>query len=425
MKTERGQILVGVIVVMVVLAVIIPAMVLYVQNEARWSMKQQRNMSAFELADAAIDRGFRKISGSTTTWGDLQNGIVPVGYNFDTAYADLGSGTYAVSITSGPQSQQATIIGVGRDGGKKEVRAIKAVYANSPLSNTAVRAGSGVTIDGTNTTVHWGAIISGKSITDPKPFPQKWSAGAVNGSPNDGFNCDKPNCWEWHSYQTQLPPAPKFDLPAYELQAKIDGSSFPVSQEWPGPPCKSDDTSCDTGKTYYINGDLDVKSAGIYIRGNLIITGNLNLPNGRSGQGAPTVPLPTKAWLQYGNAWSQYASPTCGGATWSDPSAPASFPGLNSSYLSNPAINVNFSSCGTGKVVVNGFTYVGGNLTQGGGGGQSVFVGAIYVKGTVNITTNNLYIYYTEAAGASIKTTSIILSRQSWQDLPSQGWPVP
>ena len=72
MRKDKGQVLVGVIVFLLVLAVIVPAMVLYVQNEARWSVKQQQNTNAFQLAEAAIDIGYQKVTESTSTWASIQ-----------------------------------------------------------------------------------------------------------------------------------------------------------------------------------------------------------------------------------------------------------------------------------------------------------------------------------------------------------------
>ena len=77
MKRENGQVLVGVILIMLILAVLVPVMVLYTQNEAKWSVKQTQNMAAFQLAEGGIDRGYRKVSESTTTWAALMAGTIP------------------------------------------------------------------------------------------------------------------------------------------------------------------------------------------------------------------------------------------------------------------------------------------------------------------------------------------------------------
>lgn len=414
---RRGQILIGVIVVMIILAIIIPAMVLYIQNEARWSVKQQQNMTAFQLAEAGVDRGYRKISESTTTWADGQAGVFPSGYAFNTSYSDLSGGCYAISISSGPEAEQVTIIAVSSESKKKEGRAISAVYANSPMGETAVRGQASVAVSGSNTQVHWGAIVTPQSLTvNGRTSPQMFSAGSIDLDTNSSTppNCDQPNCWQWHSYETNIPATPDIDLGFYESSATTTSTYYNGNQSWGGGGCSAicnTTTACATGNVYYVNGNLTVCSSGIYVKGALIVTGNLILPNGLAGLATISAKLPRKAWMQYGNNWATYQP-------W-DTGEPATFPGLNSSYLSDPAITVSLD-----KVIVEGFLYVGGNLTQGSGGGQEKVLGAAYVVGTTTVGANNFYIYYTEEAGAQIKTTNIILSRLAWKDLPGRAWPV-
>ena len=422
MRTQRGQILVGVIVLLLVLAILVPAMVVYVQNEARWSTKQQQNTNAFQLAEAAVDRGYQKVTESTSTWASIQGGTPSTGYNFDIAYTDLPGGSYAISITSGPGSRAVTIIGVGRDKYQKETRALQVVYANSPMSGSAIRAGSGVAITGSNVQVEFGSTIANAAIaTNSRNHPQFYSAAAVTPQDSNGSALPNTDSVQWWSYYSNLPPTPYIDFDFYKSSAQATGTYYATTQTW-GATC-GNATSCNTGKTYYIDGDLNVSSPGIFVGGTLIVRGNLNLPNGRSGQGAPTFPLPPTAWKQYGNDWSYYTGggPACS-ISWNDTTSgrPATFPGLNSSYLSDSSITVSISDS---KALVNGFLYVGGNLTAGGGAGQTKIVGAAYVVGSVTLGSNNICVFYTDAAGGNITTTRLILTRQSWQD-STRGWPT-
>ncbi len=421
MRRDRGQILVGVIVLLLILSVLVPTMVLYVQNEARWSAKQQQNTNAFQLAEAAADRGYQKVTESTATWTSIQAGTQLSGYHLDTSYSDLPGGSYAISITSGPGIQSVTIIGVGRDKYKKEVRALKVVYANSPMSGSAIRSGSGVTISGSNVQVEFGSVVSNTAIaTSSRNHPQFYSADDVTPQDSNGSLLPNTDSVQWWSYDTNLPPTPYIDFDFYKSSAQATGTYYSTAQTW-GPTC-GNGSSCNTGNTYYIDGDLNVNPPGIFVGGTLIVRGNLNLPPGRGGQGAPTFPLPQSAWKQYGNAWSFYTGggPACT-ISWNDSTVgrPSTFPGLNSSYLSDPSITVSISDS---KALVNGFLYVGGNLTAGGGAGQTKIVGAAYVVGSVTLGSNNICVFYTDAAGRNIVTTHIILSRQSWQDSP-QPWP--
>lgn len=422
MKKRKGQLLVGAILLVAILAIIIPVMVMYIQNEAKWSVKQGQNSNAFQLAEAALDRGYQKLVESTQSWVAVQAGQALSGMSLDYSFTDLAGGSYAISITSGPGLHEATIIGIGRDKHNKEVRALKAVYSNAEASNNAIRALQGVTLSGSNEQVEWGSVMApGPIDTNGRNHPQFRSASSI--IPQDTsaapLNTDSV---QWWSFSDDIPPASSIDLGAYHSSAVVTNTHYAATQNWPGGDCGGA-TTCNTGKTYYIHGDLNVASPGIYVEGNLIITGNLNLPNGRSGQGSPTVKLPPAAWKQYGNDWAYYLAggPACSEG-WNDTTAgrPATFPGLSSSYLSDASITKTFTS---GKVIVNGFLYVGGNINTAGGGGQSIFVGSAYVVGSVTSTSNNVCFFYTDEAASQILTTNVSLARQSWQDTITP-WPA-
>lgn len=426
MKKRKGQLLLGVMALLVVLAIIIPSMVKYIQNESRWSVKQAQNTNAFQLAESAVDRAYQKIVESTTTWNAVKNGQALAGYNFDTAYSDMAGGTYTISVTSGPQLQQATIIAVGRDKFKKETRALKVVYGNAGISNTAMRSLQGITLSGSNEQIEWGCVMAPQSIaTNSRNHPQFYSASSINPQDMSAAPANTDSV-QWWSFYEKIPASSTMDLEFYRSSATGDGTYYAVTQTWgggAGAAICTTTTACNKGKTYYINGDLNITSNGIYVEGNLIITGNLNLPNGRSGVGSPTVKFPRSAWKQYGNDWDYYKAggPACS-ESWNDSTAgrPVNFPGLNSSYLSDESITKTFTS---GKVLINGFIYVGGNITSGGGGGQSVFVGAAYVVGSVSFTSNNNCFFYTDEAASQIITTDVNLTRQSWLDSTAK-WPT-
>lgn len=455
LKNESGVLLVGVIVMMIVLAIIIPAMVSYVQNESRWTIKESRNVLAFQLAEAAIDRAFRKVSESTMTWKGIQDASFPAGYMFNQSYTDVGvsGGSYTIGLSSGPEKNEVTIIGIGRyilNKSTAEVRAIKAIFINAPLGDIAIRSNSTVSLTGTNAIVHWGAVISPKAITQSLSqgtfgkYPQYYSASSVSMDPKGASgqpNCDYPKCHQWWSYKKDIPADPGIDTADYLDDANVvnagcpSGGSpaaspagscyFPGSQTWGAnnTPCSSMTGlyDCDNDRTIYIEGNLTV-TAGIYIKGNLIVTGSVNLPNGLAGLGDNIdATLPRKAWMQYGNAWDdiyKLAKDDDSPAVYWDTERPDAFPGISSDHM-GPANRV----LKLDKVMVNGFFYVGSNLTQGSGGGDEKILGAMYVGGTVNVETNNFSVYYQEAAGEAIKTTQILLSRKSWLDLHNRPWP--
>ena len=416
MKKREGQLLMGAIILVAVLAIILPVLVMYVQNETKWSVKQGQNTNAFQLAEGALERGYQKVIESTQTWAAVQTGQALTGMSLNSSFTDLAGGSYAISVTSGPNLGEVTIIGVGRDKMNKETRALKAVYANSLMSDVSIAAAKGVTMNGNNIEVEWGAISSPRAISIlTKSHPSYWSAAGIDKDIDGpgGNNCDSPNCWWWHSYYTALPPMPAISFSDYKSSAIAAGND-PCGHAYYQPGNWS--TNCDSlnGKTYYIEGNwTEFKSA---IKGNIIVMGNFTFKNGNSQNtgGSYNATVPPEAWKQYCNDWSYYRTnfdPTLPVAT------PACFGNIDTSYRPSLVKSVN--------PAIHGFVYVGGDLTlPNGGGSDDLLHGAIVVNGNADINSNShCKVYYDPDIAAAIITTNVNLVRQSWQDTTTS-WPA-
>jgi hypothetical protein len=418
---RRGQILPGAIAMLVILAIMVPAIILWVQRENVFASKQSRNTTAFHLAEAGAEKAYLYISMSTTTWVAIQAGTAQTDYKFDKRYTDIEGGDYTISITSGPLTQQATIITIGRDKYGRESRALRVVYSNSILGDTAIFAGQGVQIGG-GVDVEWGAVLSPYTIdANSKNHPQFWSASQITTKDTSANppNCDSPSCCQWHSYQANLPSPPAIDFDFYRTSAAATsgcpthaGATTAVpagSCYYPGSVTNWDDTTA--GKTIFVEGDLTVKSNGMFHTGTMIVMGNVNLPNGVWGTGNVTMSVPTKAWKQYCNDWTFYHD--------NYDSTLAAFPGLTSAYAPTGLTKAST------KVAVNGFLYVGGNFNNGGGGGgNSDIYGVLYAVGTTTMTAASpVTFYYNGNATTNLVTTNVSLTRTSWQD-EVRGWPA-
>lgn len=403
---------------LVILAIMVPAIVLWVQRETVFASKQSMSTVAFHLAEAGAEKAYLYVSLSTVTWNAIQAGTAQTDYKFDKKFTDIEGGSYAISITSGPGTQQVTIITIGRDKYGKESRGIKVIYSNTIMGDTAIFAGQGVQISG-GTNVHWGAVMSPSNIdATGRNFPQFWSASQITGKDTSANppNCDSPGCCQWHSFQATLPTPPSLDFDFYRTSAAATagcpaggtpaGSCYYASSvaNW---------SNTTTGKTIFIEGDLSVKSPGMFHTGTLIVMGNVNLPNGVWGNGTVAMSMPSKAWKQYCNSWATYTGYGIDGT------APAAFPGLSSTYQSGAA------TLTSKKVAVNGFLYVNGNFNNGGGGGgNSDIYGVLYAIGTSTISAaSGVDFYYNGNATSNLVTTNVSLTRYSWQDY-SVGWPA-
>ena len=419
---SRGQVLPAVVGALMILVILVPVMVTFTQNEAKWSQKQASDTIAFHMAEAGTEKAYLYLTQSTSTWNNLMLGNAPTNYKFDRSFTDLTGGTYAISITSGPDSQTATVIAVGRDERNRATRAIKVVYANSLYGATAIYAGRGAQIGG-GVNVEWGAVMSPYTIdADSRMHPQFWSASQIttkDTSPNPP-NCDGPNCCQWHSYQTNLPPQPTIDFDFYRSSAALHtgcpaGGTPANSCYYAGSVVNWNPTL--SGKTIFVEGDLTIKSPGMDIDGNMVVMGNLNLPNGVWGRGSRTMSMPTDAWKQYCNDWAFYR------ATY-DTAAPATFPGINTTTYSSPSACSPIGGCQSSKIAVSGLLYVGGNFNNGGGGGgNSDIYGVLYAVGSATQTASSGVTFYFNAGAASqVQSTNVTLTRVSWQDVLT-GWP--
>ena len=434
-KNRKGQVLVVVLMVLTVLSILVPVMVMFVQQEAKWSTRQTNTTVAFHQAEAGTEKALLAMTISTATWVSIQkctfgggNPCSPSGFSFDQVYSDIGGGSYAVYITSGPSSEQATIYSVGRDFKKGEVRSLKVIYSNAPLGNVAIYAGNGILVSG-GVTVEWGAIITPVSIdfgTTMPTYPQAYSAGAIAPAASAlPPRCDSPNCVQWHSYYPNIPPSPAIDLTTYKSSAQATSTYYSGNQTWENAtanpanqyvnPYNTVPYTSTAGYTTYIDGNLYVNSSDkmTNYKGTLIVMGTFSTANGSWGDGCATMVLPQKAWMQYGNNWAHY--------DFNDATKPASFPGVNSSYLSPSGTT--YTNCPPNKTALSGFMYVQGDFVTGGGGGSTDVYGSLYVVGTSSATSNSgVTVYYNDGAVNDLQTTQVLLSRTWWQDVVMQ-WP--
>ncbi len=227
LKTRRGFLLPAVILLLMLLLVIVPAMVKWVQDDTKISVKDQASSTAFNLAESAVDRGYWKVKSSTSTYALVAAGEGLPGYRFDAVYGDLPGGTYRVYVASGPSTDQVTIIGEGRNARGTETRSIKAVYTNTSILG-AIIAGGMLSATGSSV-VHWGPIMAMNDITVSGSalnthYPRKLSKQTVKPLDPTG-NTNPPNTdnLEWWS-DYDVPELPQFDFSTMRASAAATGT---------------------------------------------------------------------------------------------------------------------------------------------------------------------------------------------------------
>jgi len=253
MKKRDGFLLVGVMLLFLFLLIIVPVMLKWVQDDTKISVKDQKSSRAFNLAEAAVDRGYWKVKSSVDTFNTIMAGTDIGGYHFDATYADVSGGTYRIDISSGPNESQVTITGEGRDTDSKETRAIQAVYTNTSVP-APVLSGGQMNANSASSINHWGPMMSKGDIilvTGYPHYPRKLSQQTVKPLDTTGdTNPPNTDSLEWWS-NYNVPDLPIFDFTTMRSSAAQSGTlnCQDVSRTCTGTACNN--------HTIYGNASLD------------------------------------------------------------------------------------------------------------------------------------------------------------------------
>lgn len=456
---RNGQVLVGVLLAMLLLMLIIPASVYWVQQEARIAVKDRKSTSAFNLAEAAIERGMWKLKSTTSTWADAVDGVVIPGYSFDATYDDIPGGTYRIRFLQSAGGM-VEVRGEGRDEQGKETRALRVVFANQSLPGPMLT--QGILQHTGSFEAHWGPVlaqnnivISGNAATEY--FPRKYSKQVVQGTvgqPRDTNGLNPPNTdnveW-WSDYD--VPDLPMLDFATMRASAAATGTlnyynGSVTSHTYAGYPvgthtCKVAGTAANhpaphnlhfsdsnhhplskDGLIWYWDGDLVLTGGpplgghSIGLKGILIVRGNLTVEN--EDNYGPVVQVPPNAWMEYARI----------GPASNDTATLNQYPADNGFQQARPTFDLGNETWTGGPpaaytdVGISGFLYVGGNFTivQ---NAAADFHGVVWVAGNVsngNVGERSLLFY---DAGIEVPVLNVILVRQSWQETPPDpaAWP--
>lgn len=464
-RATGGQVLIGAVVIMVVLLILIPAMVEWVRQESRISVKNAQSTTAFNLAEAAIDRGMVMLKSSTSTWATAQLGKPISGYEFDQTYTDVPGGTYRVCFASTTfQGSPAELVwGEGRNNLKNETRSLQAIYQNLSVPGGII---SGATLSMSGQALpQWGPVLAMNTITlsgaaATVGYPRKLSKQNVISTPVNTFDTTYPNPpntdgkeW-WANYS--VPDLPIFDFTAFRSSATNtlyaglpkttlncsgmlngNGGQVPLSADMvtlhSGPrgliPCNVacpggncfvgnifQDNRFDDNDVWYWDNNVTMNNPGL--NGTVVVRGNLVSNNGDwYGPYGPknatlNLHVPVNAWVEYQKI---------------DTGSTNQFPADNG--LRNTKSSYILGSCGSAceggspgsgsDLGFYGFVYVGGNANI---NGDAEIYGAIWVVGSWTGTGNPIVFYNDQL---NLPTLNIVLVRQSWQEVGPNKIPWP
>jgi Tfp pilus assembly protein PilX len=404
MKKEKGQMVLVMLMLTVVIAIIIPALVYYVQQETRGTVKETKSTRAFHLAEAAMDRAVYKLNESIDTWNNAYQGIAIAGYDGQTVYSDMAGGVYKIKFSSGPGQYYVTVVTSGKDANTNECRTLQCVFYRG-LSVEGGLTSTHISANG-SADVHWDSIMSQTSLelkgsVSGKKYPRKYARGYISPRytsgplPKYGSLADE-DLAEWHAGY-DVPDLPSIDLPMYETESqKVTGATAggtPAGSSYYIGDKLFSNLVDNTTRVYYVTGDLTMKNC--HLEGTLIVRGSLS--NSGTDKGSDVIAnVPSDAWKEYQEEVN-------------DTSAIGQYPADSGYHQVSATYNI-------GKTMFKGLVYVGGSWNA---TGNPQINGVVIVAGSDGFTgTGNPIIWSDKNVAENIRVISLRpLKRLSWKEL--------
>ncbi|MFH1282111.1 MAG: hypothetical protein ABII27_00420 [bacterium] len=410
-ELQKGNVMLISMIFLITFLITIPYLVRLSQQESKQTVKQQQTTTAFQLAEAGLDRGFWKLSESSAIWDTLETDRITY-YNYDKIYSDVKGGEYTIEMASHPTiSKYRIITAAGRDNSTKEVRKIEAIYEKQEL-DACIYCGpnQGILVKG-NVEVNWGPIKSLSPITlqgaaATNQFPRKYSASSIDpwdlspASPNT-------NNLHWWSYYN-VPPRPEIDFEIIKASAQANGTYYAGNRN-------VNNWSDSRNLYWYHEQNLSIGGGGNYIIGKIFVMGNFTMTG--SGNGSYTIAnLPATAADEYQAIDTSATSEFYGDAGGGPPSS------LKVNFQFGAGGNPDKRDAVKDGVSIRGLLYCGGQFNV---SGNATIHGALVVDG--NSSTNispggSAIVFYDDTAYDGLPTSTSLPVRVSWREL-SKTWP--
>ncbi|OGF55361.1 MAG: hypothetical protein A2452_02660 [Candidatus Firestonebacteria bacterium RIFOXYC2_FULL_39_67] len=406
---NEGNVLMIVFLIIAAFGIMIPSIVNFVKNEARWSVKERKQTEAFHLAEAAHDRGHWKLCESTANWTTIVSGATIAGYANDVVYSDVSGGYYKINIYR-ISATSVGILATAKDSAGAEFRAIRAIYSKVSVA-AAVQAPSFASSG--NCTVWWGPLYSMGNIdlgsgASNNYYPRKMARGSISGAGTLGDrdtsvsipNTDPGTKKEWWSYNTYpVPDMPTVDTAYYKAQAITAGTYYTTANYDFGDPVDA------APKIRYCEAGCKIKGNSTFMQGYLIVFGDCELT--AKGSGSYSTLPPSEGWKEYvKNVPTDSTTSTIGDTTAQD-----QYPG-DGGYQTVKAYTIGSGLYGGGNknVAFKGFIYCTGSFSS---GANTVMHGAVVISTGGAFGGGGAELWFDSTI--SVQTSSSVAgSRQSW-----------
>lgn len=421
-KKIKGQTLVVILGISLIIAIMIPAMLYLLQHESLWTVKQKKTTTAYHIAESGFDRAIWKLNENASNWTNAALGILPSStLNGNTTFYDVSGGIYKIKIKN-ISANQFAVMSVATDDDRKEVRGVYAIYTSNIL-DTSIRTDGNISLSG-NFEAHWGPIKTKGNLTlsgaaEKRFYPKKYATGIVSRDANGSTppnNCTCSLCTsgiydgpEWTSLA--VIPDVEIDLERYKALAQSyrppAGSPTGTTGYKEGNVTFNNYVDDRTSTaTYYIKGNMTLQNS--FIRGRIIVEGDVSFgaAGGQTKDNYPAL-VPVGASKQY--RCNNYGS--VGGAT--DPWAYWTSKG----WVENSSTTLN-------KVALHGFLYATGDLS---GTANSTIIGVVAIKGNATAAGTPV-VYYSPTTISPIEYKNLVWQKTVWREFSpgsftSPNWP--
>lgn len=459
----RGQVLVGVLALLLVLLILVPAMVYWVQQESRQTLRQSRSTVAFYAASAGVDRALWKLRSSSATFDNALNGTIPAGYSGDVTYEDIGGGAYRIYLSSTSTSKELRIEARGRNTGANEYRTIEVLVSKAAIQS-ALYAPQ-ITTSG-SAKIFWGPMMAQQTIavqgSSNELYPRKFARGSITATgsyPTRDASSAAPNTdgLEWWSYNEPpgVPDAPAIDLNYYKEQAKLEtgcpAGGTPSGSCYYTGNMNINNLQTMTEKDYYFEGNASFQGTK-HFRGVLIVMGDLSITgSGKSASGGTDyghyiATTPANAYKEYqkntpksGDNCLGVGGLNCGGGG-NGASDDGNYDDANDAEGDDACCHQYPADHGTASTET--YKFGSGCLAHGNDGGASTeaisFKGLIWVKGNSSISgsasihgalvsdsasftgSGSFTIFYDD--DLEVQVTGQTITQTSWRELPARSF---
>ncbi|MBI5596777.1 MAG: hypothetical protein HY928_11860 [Elusimicrobia bacterium] len=228
---ERGQIMMGAVIVMGVVALIFIAAVVFknVQTQ-KASSASQKGISAYEVARAAAEKATWTLNLDNDNWKALSSGTPLTGFDGGTVFTDVPGGKYKVAITSGPTTDDRTVTVWAKDGSASpEYRGLQVVLSKTVAQFGVVMANK-IKFQ-QRTKAHWGPIYAYEELDMKRKarvsYPRLFSKGKIKHIDNKSSlpNTDGVRWWSFN-FPPGVPSWPQIDFEYYKSIAQNQGTYY-------------------------------------------------------------------------------------------------------------------------------------------------------------------------------------------------------